>query len=271
MLFTIFDSTFGVLTFGVLIALTLLCHFLVFAYKNLPDGYRIPPSWIPFIPSRNGKAPVSAALRLLAEAGMRKINFAGGEPFLYPKILGTMIDYCKTDLNLESVSIVNNGSLIKEDFFRHHAANLDILAVSCDSFNEQTNIAIGRGSSDQVPKLYQLAAWCREYGVLFKLNTVVNQLIATEDMNSHITALRPHRWKAFQVLIVSGENDSAATLRNGGHKFTISDGAPGKQPSKPILEVGVDAALGSVFWDEEAFPEGGKGGCGGGSEEELAW
>src|SRR5690242_1356960 len=27
------------------------------------------------------------ALRLLADAGMRKINFAGGEPFLYPKVL----------------------------------------------------------------------------------------------------------------------------------------------------------------------------------------
>jgi radical S-adenosyl methionine domain-containing protein 2 len=48
------------------------------------------------------------------------------------------------------------------------------------------------------------------------------------------------------------------------------------------LEVGVDAALESVFWDEEAFvergglydwakPEEEKGGCGGGESEELAW
>ncbi|KAK4158060.1 hypothetical protein C8A00DRAFT_28960 [Chaetomidium leptoderma] len=257
------------------------------------------------------------ALRLLAAAGMRKINFAGGEPFLYPKVLGAMIDYCKTDLGLESVSIVTNGSLIKEAFLRRHAGKLDILAVSCDSFDEPTNTAIGRGAGDQVTRLYQIAAWCREYGILFKLNTVVNKLNAAEDMNAHIAALRPFRWKCFQVLIVRGENDSEETLRNG-HKFTISDGEfdgfcarhagqaclvpepnrlmaksylildeylrfldrTGKQPSRPILEVGVESALESVYWDEDAFvergglydwakPEGEKGGCAGG--EDLDW
>lgn len=34
-------------------------------------------------------------IRMLKDAGMRKINFAGGEPFLYPKILGKMVDFCK--------------------------------------------------------------------------------------------------------------------------------------------------------------------------------
>src|SRR5690242_17680348 len=33
-------------------------------------------------------------LRLLKDAGMQKINFAGGEPFLYPKFLGEMLDFC---------------------------------------------------------------------------------------------------------------------------------------------------------------------------------
>ncbi|SPQ23844.1 291a82db-4b1b-41a7-9672-37340e864fbb [Thermothielavioides terrestris] len=235
-----------------------------------------------------------AALRLLAQAGMRKINFAGGEPFLYPKALGAMIDFCKRELRLESVSVVTNGSLVREDFLRRHAGQLDILAVSCDSFDEQTNVAIGRGSGDQVQRLYQIAEWCRTYGVLFKINTVVNRLNVAEDMNAHIAALRPFRWKCFQVLIVRGENDSDETLRNA-HRFTISDeefeafcerhrgqaclvpepnrlmaksylildeylrflDRTGKQPSKPILEVGVEKALESVYWDEEAFVERG--------------
>lgn len=34
-------------------------------------------------------------IRMLKDAGMRKINFAGGEPFLYPKMLGKMVDFCK--------------------------------------------------------------------------------------------------------------------------------------------------------------------------------
>lgn len=235
------------------------------------------------------------ALRLLADAGMRKINFAGGEPFLNPKMLGDMIDFCKRDLHLESVSIVTNGSLIKESFLKKHADQLDILAVSCDSFDETTNIKIGRGTGEQVKKLYEIAGWCRKYGIAFKLNTVVNRFNVHEDMNRHIEELQPFRWKCFQVLIVPGENDSDDTKRNG-HEFTISDSEfdafcqrhtrqqaclvlepnrlmassylildeylrfvdkTGKQPSGSILEVGVQRALESVFWDENAFLERG--------------
>jgi hypothetical protein len=32
-------------------------------------------------------------LLLLKEAGMRKINFAGVKPFLYPKYLGRLLEY----------------------------------------------------------------------------------------------------------------------------------------------------------------------------------
>lgn len=239
-------------------------------------------------------ARAKEGLRLLKQAGMRKINFAGGEPFLYPKFLGEMVDFCKRDLGLESVSIVSNGSLIKENFLRKHGRNIDILAVSSDSFDEATNIEIGRGSGNQVPTLYKIGVWCQQYGIQFKINTVVNKLNHMEDMNQHIRALAPFRWKCFQVLIVDGENDSSETLRDA-RRFTITDhefdlfcqrhqdqpcfvpepnrlmaksylildeymrflDRNGKQPSRPILEVGVGPALESVFWDETAFLERG--------------
>ncbi|KAM0472982.1 hypothetical protein ACHAPX_008344 [Trichoderma viride] len=233
-------------------------------------------------------------LLLLKQAGMKKINFAGGEPFLYPKFLGTMIDFCKDALRLESVSIVTNGSLVRESFLRNHGHNIDILAVSCDSFNEATNIKIGRGSGNQVEKLYEIAAWCQRYNIKFKLNTVVNKFNHLENMNEHISALQPFRWKCFQVLIVAGENDSDDTLRNA-KSLVISDDEfdqfchrhsdqkclvpepnrlmaksylildeymrfldrDGKQPSKSILEVGVKDSLKAVYWDEAAFVERG--------------
>ncbi|PVH91017.1 radical SAM enzyme [Periconia macrospinosa] len=254
-------------------------------------------------------------LLLLKRAGMKKINFAGGEPFLYTKFLGEMVDFCKEDLHLESVSIVSNGSLVKESFLEKHGSNIDILAVSCDSFDEATNIAIGRGSGDQVPQLYKIGTWCRRYGIKFKINTVVCRLNYEEDMNKHIDTLKPFRWKCFQVLIVAGENDSKDTLRDG-RKFTITDqeyqsfcqrhsrqksfvaepnrlmaksylildeymrflDRNGREPSDPILEVGVQKALESVYWDEKAFKD--RGGiydwsrkqvpCTGGSKE-LDW
>lgn len=233
-------------------------------------------------------------LRLLKDSGMRKINFAGGEPFQYPKFLGQMIDFCKDNLHIESVSIVSNGSLIKEDFLRKHGRNIDILAVSCDSFDEATNIEIGRGDGNQVPQLYRVAKWCKKYNIKFKINTVVCHLNYPEDMNHHIAALRPFRWKCFQVLIVAGENDSKITKRDA-RKFVITDeqfeifcqnhkeqksfvaesnrlmassylildeymrflDKDCRRTSKSILDVGVQTALQSVRWDESAFMERG--------------
>jgi radical S-adenosyl methionine domain-containing protein 2 len=278
------------------------------------------------------EARAMEGLTLLRDAGMRKINFAGGEPFLYPKFLATMLDHCKQTLRLESVSIVTNGSLVSEKFLRLNARNIDILAVSCDSFDEETNIAIGRGSGNQVTKLYDIAEWCARFNIKFKLNTVVCRLNHLEDMNAQLARLQPFRWKCFQVLIVAGENDpsaadptatdpSAATpVLRDGTKFTISDAEfnafcrrhaaqpclvpepnhlmaksylildeylrfldrTGKQPSRPIVEVGVQEALASVFWDEDAFLERGglydwtkdkeeKNTCGGEDQKELEW
>ncbi|KAN0072648.1 hypothetical protein V8E54_009577 [Elaphomyces granulatus] len=231
-------------------------------------------------------------LRRLKQAGTRKINFAGGEPFLYPKFLGEMIDFCKDTLQIESISIVTNGSLVKESFLRKHGRNIDILSVSCDSFDEATNIQIGRGSGDQVRQLYQIATWCRRYGIKFKINTVVCRLNYQEDMNRQIETLQPFRWKCYQVLIVPEENDSAKTLRDAreltittdqfesfrqrhiGQKSMVAESnqvmaqsylildefmrfldKDGAGKSESILKVGVQTALESIYWDEKTFHE----------------
>ncbi|RCI13213.1 hypothetical protein L249_0179 [Ophiocordyceps polyrhachis-furcata BCC 54312] len=234
-------------------------------------------------------------LRLLKQAGMKKLNIAGGEPFLHPKFLGMLVTYGKEQLGLESISIVSNGSLIREDWIRRHAHHFDILAVSCDSFNEATNIAIGRGSGDNVTQLFRLRDWCRRYGIKFKLNTVVCRNNVDEDMAARVAELDPFRWKAFQVLRVEGENDSDSTLRDV-RRFEIGDdefdafcarhqhlacfipesnrvmansyllldeylrfvrGDNKNIMSKSILDVGVENALQAVHWDVEAFQERG--------------
>lgn len=109
---------------------------------------------------------------------MKKMNFAGGEPFLYPKYLGALCRYYKDDLKLESVSIVSNGTKVTEKWLSRYGAFVDILAISCDSVNPEINAAIGRadrGSGvpfDNVGKLFQIKEWCQQYGIRFKLNTV---------------------------------------------------------------------------------------------------
>ncbi|KAK3669997.1 hypothetical protein LTR78_010096 [Recurvomyces mirabilis] len=236
-------------------------------------------------------------LRLLREAGMQKLNIAGGEPFLYPKLLTQLLQYCKEELRLESISIVSNGSKIRETWMRDNSQWLDILAISCDSFNPDTNIKIGRGEDGKnVDRLFQVAEWCRKYGVKFKLNTVVNTHNWNEDMTAQIERLAPFRWKAFQCLIVAGENDNAKRKRDATD-FLVNDeqwqifherhkhlkcfvpednqsmassyllldeymrfmdkGAGMITTSDSILEVGVKAAMNQVKWDTASFLERG--------------
>lgn len=119
-----------------------------------------------------------SGLRLLAAAGMKKINFAGGEPFLYEEYLGKLCRYCKEDLGLESVSIVSNGTKVTENWLKVYGSAVDILAISCDSTNPETNKNIGRKDRDSgkafdnVENLFQIKEWCQQYGIRFKLNTV---------------------------------------------------------------------------------------------------
>ncbi|KAK9727957.1 Radical SAM superfamily [Popillia japonica] len=176
-------------------------------------------------------------LRKLKAAGMQKINFSGGEPFLpnRGRHLGEMVKFCKVDLNLPSVTIVTNGSMVKEAWFKDYGQYLDIMAVSCDSFNEDTNQAIGRtqGGKSHLDQLRKIHDWCSAYNVLFKINTVVNTYNYLEDMNEEITMLNPVRWKVFQCLLLEGwkvfqclllegENAGPDALRNA-ERFYIND------------------------------------------------
>jgi radical S-adenosyl methionine domain-containing protein 2 len=148
-------------------------------------------------------------LRLLKEAGMRKINFAGGEPFLYPKQLGWLCQYCKEALALESVSIITNGTKVTKAWLDKYGKFVDVMGLSCDSFNEKTNELIGRGTGENVQQLFRVRGWCRELNIKFKLNTVVCKLNWQEDMVATIQELQPFRWKCFQVLFVEDENDAS--------------------------------------------------------------
>ncbi|KAF2966140.1 hypothetical protein GQX73_g7414 [Xylaria multiplex] len=242
-------------------------------------------------------------LRLLKVAGMRKINFAGGEPFLYPRKLAMLCRFCKEDLGLESVSIITNGTKVDKKWMKEHGQWVDVLGVSCDSFNEETNTAIGRGTGNNVKQLFDIRDWCRELGIKFKLNTVVCIHNWEENMVDMIQKLDPFRWKVFQVLYVEGENDaqdkdvSLDKRKRNAKNLLISDkqfrafcdqhqhlnsfvpepnsvmassyllldeylcfldkGSGAEKQSRSILDVGVQKALGEIYWDQEAFSKRG--------------
>lgn len=77
------------------------------------------------------QADIFTGLRLLKAQGMQKINFAGGEPFLYPQLLGIMCRFCKEELALESVSIITNGTKVSEKWVQEWGRYVDVRGVSC--------------------------------------------------------------------------------------------------------------------------------------------
>jgi radical S-adenosyl methionine domain-containing protein 2 len=146
-------------------------------------------------------------LKLLQAAGTEKINFAGGEPFMNPILLGEL---CKTSHELGlAVSIISNGSMITPKWMELYGAFVDVLGVSVDSFRPETNALIGRGSGDDnnhISRVLQVRDLCAKHDIIFKMNTVVCSLNWQEDMTEHVRQLDPKRWKAFQVLLLQGEN-----------------------------------------------------------------
>ena len=184
------------------------CNFgCKFCFHTAKTSYVLPPD------------SLIAIIRLLAEAGVEKINFAGGEPTLpsYRRVLGEMTKAAKK-LGISSVSIISNGSQMKSFslWLEEYGEYLDILGISCDTLHAETNLAHGRhnrGSKAQVANLDDPLAnlrlakdLCNRYGVHFKINTVVTALNKDEDMSGLINELRPMRWKIFQVLPLEGEN-----------------------------------------------------------------
>ncbi len=65
-----------------------------------------------------------------------------------------------------------------------------------------------------------VAAMTRDAGRRLKVNTVVTQLNASEDLSELIRVLRPAKWKPLQFVHVPGENDvNAAELAVGDGVF----------------------------------------------------
>lgn len=65
-----------------------------------------------------------------------------------------------------SKSVLINARGIESDIGEY----LDILAVSCDSFNEETNTTIGRqqGKKNHLESLNRVRDWCNKYKVRYR-------------------------------------------------------------------------------------------------------
>ena len=152
----------------------------------------------------------SKIVRLLAQAGFKKINFAGGETMLYPH-LDCLIRLAKEEGM--TTSIVTNCTMVTDSWLKDISGYLDFIAASIDSADPETHKRSGRTTKNGPLTAKQYLKVCRSvkmHDIRLKINTVVTSYNCDEDMTGFIEDVAPERWKIMQALRVDGQNDSNA-------------------------------------------------------------
>lgn len=239
------------------------------------------------VPGQIGLDDQLRLLDALRASGVKKLNFAGGEPTLY-RHFGAVLRHAR-EVGF-TTSIVTNGARLAR-VLDEQAGDLDWVGLSVDSADEGIQAALGRGRGDHVRRSLVLFDQARRHAVRVKLNTVVTRLNWQEDMAAFVRRVRPERWKVFQVLPMGGQNDekvgplliSDAEFRSylERHAGLAAEGmapvaedndamrgsyvmvdplgrffgnATGRHVySRPILEAGVHAALSEVGFSTDKF------------------
>ena len=154
-----------------------------------------------------GREECLSVVASLAQAGFRKINFAGGEPTLCPWLPDLII--LARGLGL-TTSMVTNGSRITREWLASVNGSLDWAALSIDSVDSGTLVGMGRTSRSGPMSdgdYLRAIGILRQHGVRLKANTVVTRSNLKEDLTDFMIEARPERWKLLQVLPVKGQND----------------------------------------------------------------
>ena len=228
---------------------------------------------------------------LLAQADFDKINFAGGEPTLCPW-LHELIRIAK-DKGMTTSVVTNGTKITHEwlDAVAGHldwiALSIDTVNPATLARTGRTTVSGALTEQDYLSVIDLI----RQRGIRLKINTVVTADTWQEDFAGFIRAASPERWKILRALPVEGQNDDgierhaiaqsqfqAYVDRNSrvaehgivvvpedndmmrgsyvmvdpaGRFFDNVQG--GHSYSKPILEVGVAAAITEVAGNPDLF------------------
>ena len=232
-----------------------------------------------------------SVVEALASAGFDKVNFAGGEPTLCPW-LPDLIRRAK-NLGCITSMVTNGSRITPDwlDNVSEYLdwAALSIDTVDQEKLRKTGRVTVDGPLSGtdylHVVNLLKL------HGVRLKINTVVTQINRDEDLTEFIETAHPERWKLLQVLPVGAQNDGSVpelaitseqfnryVARNrrveelgitvvpenndlmtgsyvmvdpAGRFFDNMSGC--HRYSRPILELGVAAALQEVSIDPHKF------------------
>lgn len=176
------------------------CHFCFATFQDVKQTI-LPKGHLP-------KEQAIAVVVALAQSGFQKITFAGGEPTLCPWLSDLIVTAKKAGM---TTMIVTNGTNLTDNFLERNKPYLDWITLSVDSLNTVTNVKTGRAKSGKkaiaTTAYYELVDKIKAYGYRLKINTVVSAENSHEILIDFIEYAQPSRWKIFQVLPITGQND----------------------------------------------------------------
>ncbi len=175
---------------------------------------------------------IASGLRLLVEAGARKLNIAGGEPTLLKDSALLGLIACAKAVGFESVSLITNAHRLGPDTVpRLKDAGLDILGFSLHAPTDQgceelgfyhasnERKPVGQRAVGTIQHMTDVAMAAHACGLRLKVNTtlcVPNGRHLAQLADFVINTLRPCRWKIFQAIpLGSHEREGVGKCRVG--------------------------------------------------------
>ena len=144
-------------------------------------------------------------LNKLIKCGVRRITWTGGEALLY-KDLETLVKKAKSNGIINH--LITNGRAFTKEKIDSLAPVLDIVTLSLDSCDNETNHLMGRGY-EQYDNISKIVAYLKEkYPHLkIKINTVACKLNIEKlmEISSFILDNGIDRWKIFRFMDLRGD------------------------------------------------------------------
>ncbi len=147
----------------------------------------------------------NAILDKLISCGVRRITWTGGEALLYSEI-EFLIKKSKENGIINH--LITNGKAFTTEMISKLAPKLDIVTLSLDSCNSETNEKMGRGKN-QYEDVSLIVSYLRQHypHLKIKINTVASKM--NIDNLLEITEFILHndidRWKIFRFMDLRGE------------------------------------------------------------------
>lgn len=191
---------------------------------------------------------------LKASGMVSHINFAGGEPLLYPSFK-ELFAYAYAQHFI--LSVISNGYFLSDEKYlpNRFFQKLSMLGISVDSLDERTQREVGRcdreGNILTLPVLKEIIrkAKAENPHIAIKLNTVVTVCNKDEKLTEKLSDLPIDRWKILKMKPFRTKKFSNYDLRISGADFAAFWLNNQPHGEKQVLESTLDRSY--IFIDPQ--------------------